>query len=252
MQNAEPVTPRPASTVLLLRDAPGAGLEVFMVERHHKMSFAAAARVFPGGRVDDADVELTATPGETFLVAAIRETFEESGVFLARPRGDSALISPDRLAGLQAARPAVKAGEMKFVDLLNDEDLTLAADLLVPFAHWITPVVYPKRYDTHFFLAHAPEDHIAEHDGHESVDSLWISPARALSDADEGRGKLEFATRLNLEKLARHSDTEAAVAAAHAAKIVTVLPVLSGPETQRVAIIPAEADYGGSVFMMEK
>jgi 8-oxo-dGTP pyrophosphatase MutT (NUDIX family) len=252
MQNDKPATPRPASTVLLLRDAPKIGLEVFMVERHHKMGFAAAARVFPGGRVDDADAELADAPTDAFRIAAIRETFEESGVLLARAHGQAGLISTDHLARLQTARPAVNSGEMKFADLLDGESLTLADDLLVPFAHWITPVVYPKRYDTYFFLARTPEHHIAEHDGLESVDSLWISPNQALSDADAGRGKLEFATRRNLEKLSRWNDTEAALAAASGSKIVTVVPVFSGPDDENTVTIPAEADYGGTVFSIKK
>lgn len=246
----QPATPRPASTVLLLRDDTVAGLEVFMVERHHKIGFAAAARVFPGGRVDDSDNAMADDIKEAFRVAAIRETFEESGILLARPHGSSALIAPDHLSKLQAARPAVNSGEIQFADLLTSEKLTLATDMLVPFAHWITPVNYPKRYDTHFFLAPAPEDHIGEHDGHESVDSLWISPAHALSDADAGRGKLEFATRRNLEKLARWTTTNDALKAARNAQIVTVLPVLSGPEANPNATIPVDADYGGSIFSL--
>lgn len=223
-----------------------------MVERHHNMGFAAAARVFPGGRVDDADTELADTPTDAFRIAAIRETFEESGILLAQPHDQTALISSDHLKRLQSARPAVNSGETKFADLLDGENLTLAIDLLVPFAHWITPVTYPKRYDTHFFLARAPEHHIAEHDGHESVDSLWISPAQALSDADAGRGKLEFPTRRNLEKLSRWNDTETALAATGRAKIVTVLPVFSEPKDDHTLTIPAEADYGGTVFSIKK
>ncbi len=246
----EPATPRPASTILLLRDDAAVGLEVFMVERHHKMGFAAAARVFPGGRVDDTDTSLADCAENAFRVAAIRETFEESGILLARPHGSSSLIASDHLKTLQPARPAVNAGEIKFEDLLKGENLTLATELLVPFAHWITPVNFPKRYDTHFFLARAPEDHIGKHDGYESVDSLWISPTRALTDADAGRGKLEFATRRNLEKLARWTTTDAALTTARNAQVVTVLPVLSGPEPDAKATIPTDADYGGSVFSL--
>jgi 8-oxo-dGTP pyrophosphatase MutT (NUDIX family) len=252
MQTTTPAKPRPASTVLLLRDGLDTGLEVFMVERHHKMGFAAAARVFPGGRVDDADIEHADDTAGAFRIAAIRETFEESGILLARPRGQSDLIPPDHLKQLQPARPAVNTGDLKFTDLLNRENLTLASDLLVPFAHWITPVTYPKRYDTHFFVARAPKEHIGEHDGHESVDSLWISPNQALSDTDAGQGKLEFPTRRNLEKLSRWKDTATALSAAKNAKIVTVLPVFGDSEDKDILIIPAEADYGGTTFSVSK
>lgn len=219
-----------------------------MVERHHKMGFAAAARVFPGGRVDDADIEHAGNSTDAFRIAAIRETFEESGILLARPRGETELIRPDHLEKLQPARPGVNAGEIKFSDLLESENLTLATELLVPFAHWITPEVFPKRYDTHFFMARAPKDHIGAHDGHESVDSLWISPGRALSDADAGRGKLEFATRRNVEKLSRWKDTETALSATTQSKVVTVVPVFNKSEGNETFSIPAEADYGGTIF----
>ncbi len=252
MSQKTPVEARPASTVLLLRDSAPGALEVFMVERHHKMDFAAAARVFPGGRVDEADVHLGGSVEASFRVAAIREAFEESGILLARPKGDVALIAANRLDALQHAREPLNVGQLDFGDFLNAESLTLAEDLLVPFAHWITPVVYPKRYDTLFFLARAPDDQTGAHDGYESVDSLWISPARALADADAGKCKLEFATRRNLEKLARSTSTKDAINSATKSKVVRVLPTTTGEgESMRVSI-PAEADYGGTDFSMWK
>ncbi len=247
----QPATPFPASTVVLMRDSPDCGLEVFMVERHHKMGFAAAARVFPGGRVDDADASLADGAGNSFQVAAIRETFEESGILLARAKESGNLVTPEHLASLQGFRSEINAGKIKFSDLLNSEKLTLAIDLLIPFAHWITPVNYPKRYNTHFYVARAANDHLGEHDGLESVDSLWITPSDALLDAERGRGKLEFATRLNLKKLTRWATTDDAITAAKSATIVTVQPVLSRPEKDIVASIPAEADYDGSTFLLE-
>ena len=167
----EIAAPRPAATVLLLRDG-AAGIEVFMQVRHQDMKFASGALVFPGGRVDPEDHALAAdgvrspvTVGRDPLagalrVAAIRETFEESGVLLARPRGEARLIPIERLRGLDAAR-------RDFAQMLADEDLVLAVDLLVHFAHWITPVHNPRRFDTHFFALAAPEDQLAAHDGNE-------------------------------------------------------------------------------------
>ena len=90
-------------------------------------------------------------------------------------------------------------------------------------AHWITPAHMPKRYDTQFFLAEAPAAHVAVHDGHESVDSIWITPQDALTGTDEGRYKLVFATQMNLNKLARHATAADAMAAACAEPVVTVL-----------------------------
>lgn len=251
---------RPAATVLLLRDG-GAGLdllglEVFMVRRHRLMGFAGDALVFPGGRIDAADRALArrselcaplAGADETamaFRIGALRETFEEGGILLARK--DGRLVDAACVDALRGDRAAVASGELAFADLLAREGLTPAPDLLLPFAHWITPPVFPKRYDTMFFLAAAPADQVAVHDGEESVDSIWITPARALTG--KGMGKLEFVTRRNLEKLGRSRTAAEALEAARASRIVTVLPVIEERPEGRRAHLPPEAGYGGPVF----
>ncbi len=223
-----PSEPRPASTILLLRDG-AAGLEVFMVVRHHAIDFAGGALVFPGGRVEEADARL----GEAFRIAAIREAFEESGILLAR-RGD-ALLEEHSLPR-----------EGDFHALLAEHALTPAEDALVHFAHWITPEDMPKRFDTHFFAAHAPARQIGRHDGGEAVESLWIKPGQAVEEADAGLRTLVFATRLNLLKLARFAS--AAEALAGAGPVVTVRPEAFTDEQGRWMRIPEEAGYGGSVF----
>jgi 8-oxo-dGTP pyrophosphatase MutT (NUDIX family) len=255
-------TARPAATIMLLRDGP-AGIEVFMVVRHHAVAFAAGALVFPGGRVEEADHELAAgdcpnpdgldTEAMAFRVAAIRETFEECGVLLARPRGSDSLIDGGTLKRLEDQhRAALNAGSIGFDAVLASEGLLPAPDLLVHFAHWITPAVQPKRYDTHFFLAEAPPEHLAVHDGGEAVDSLWITPAQALADTEAGRFKLVFATAKNLEKLSWSKTVSEAMAAARAAKVVTVLPKGTKLEgTKRLMRIPEEAGYGGSEFIVD-
>ncbi len=249
---------RPAATVLLLRDG-GAGLEVFMVRRHHAMGFAGGALVFPGGRIDETDRALaargdlcapTAGADQTAMawrVGAIRETFEESGILLARRGGR--LVDAAGTAALGADRTALARGETVLADLLARETMTVAVDLLVPFAHWITPPLFPKRYDTMFFLAAAPTDQIAVHDGMESVGSHWITPARAL--AGDG-GRLEFVTRRNLEKLNRAPTAARALEMARTSPIVTVLPALEETPRGRQARLPAEAGYGGCVFDFER
>jgi 8-oxo-dGTP pyrophosphatase MutT (NUDIX family) len=248
---------RPAATVLLLRDASD-GLEVFMVRRHHLMGFAGDALVFPGGRLDDGDAALAAradlcapVAGEdlqarTFRVGALRETFEEGGILLARENG--ALIESARAQALGHERAAIAEGTVSFADMLTRENLVLAPDLLVPFAHWITPPVYPKRYDTMFFLAAVPPGQTGTHDGTESVDSVWITPAAALAAGDGGAARVEFATRRNLEKLGRSKRVAEALAAAACAPIVTVLPVIESTAEGRLARLPREADYGGTEF----
>jgi 8-oxo-dGTP pyrophosphatase MutT (NUDIX family) len=220
--------PRPAATVLLLRDGPP-GIEVFMQVRHQDMAFASGALVFPGGRVDPEDHVLAAdadlSPATARLdplagalrVAAIRETFEESGVLLVRPRGEAALVSGERLRGLSA-------GEGGFARMLADAGLVLAADLLVHFAHWITPVYRPRRFDTHFFALAAPVDQLAAHDGTESVESMWIAPREAVAGSAAGRFKLVFATLMNLRRLDRYASVAEALAAAARARVVTVIP----------------------------
>jgi 8-oxo-dGTP pyrophosphatase MutT (NUDIX family) len=248
--STEPAIPRPAATVVLLRDG-REGVEVFMVVRHRQIEFASGALVFPGGRVDPGDRALAEGPRcggpagldleqRALRVAAIREVFEECGVLLARPRGATGLIDARRLRAV--------ARNADFAAMLEAEDLVLGTELLTRFAHWITPPAVPKRFDTHFFLARAPADHLAVHDGSESVDSVWIRPARALEEAADGRWKVVFPTRLNLQKLARWNTAAAVIEAARAAPIVTVLPQATRTATGRVMRIPLEAGYGGETF----
>jgi hypothetical protein len=125
-----------------------------------------------------------------------------------------------------------------------------ALDLLVPFAHWITPLGMPKRFDTHFYLAVAPADQLGAHDGSESVDSVWVRPDEAVEGTKTGKFKLVFATERNLIKLARHNTATATLDAAKKEGVVTVLPEVVRGEKSRQLKIPAEAGYDGSVFEM--
>jgi len=246
---------RPASTVLLVRDS-AEGMEVFMVVRHHQIDFASGALVFPGGSIDKEDAVIAADlarcggdhgldeKARVFRVAAVRETFEECGVLLARPRGENTLVDGARVGDI-----AKKAAGRTFGELLAAEDLELALDKLTPFAHWVTPTPLPKRFDTHFFIAAAPEDQLALHDGSESVDSVWINPTRALAEAKTGKYTIIFATRLNVEMLGRQNDVAAAIEAARVRRIVTVQPEVLRRDDKGVKLrIPPEADYGGDLF----
>lgn len=220
---------RPAATILLLRDG-AEGLEVFMVVRNRAIDFAGGALVFPGGRVEAAD----ATLGEPFRIAAIREAFEESGILLARRGGE-----------WLAEHSLPRDGD--FHALLAEHALVPAVDALVPYAHWITPADMPKRFDTHFFLAEAPAQQIALHDGGEAVESVWISPGRALAEAEAGVRVLVFATKLNLVKLARFRSVAEALAGA--GPVVTVCPEPFERDGQTWLRIPAEAGYGQSEYL---
>lgn len=251
---SETVTPSPAATVLLLRDGAG-GMEVFMEVRHAAMTFASGALVFPGGRVDPEDYMLAADPkispatvglapqAGALRVAAIRETYEECGVLLARPHGANALLSATRTRAIAARR-------RPFVDMLVEEGLGLAADRLIHFAHWITPVHRPRRFDTHFFAIAAPEGQHADHDGSESVASMWITPRDAITGSEAGRFKLVFATLMNLRRLDRNRNVAEALDAAARTPVVTVTPelVACGADNVRQMRIPAEAGYGGNLF----
>ena len=249
-----PVTPRPAASLLLVRDG-AEGLEVLMTTRHEAAGFAAGALVFPGGKVDQGDRDLMRycrSPADCddaellFRLAAIRETFEETGILLARRSGSAALLSKDELHSLRPDGATAKFGE-----LLGAETIELAGDALVPYAHWITPVDRPKRFDTHFFIAALEGDQIAVHDGREAVDAVWVRPSDVIRRADAREISVVFATRMNLIKLDRSKTAAEAVEAARQAPVVTVVPeMFAGPEG-RMTRIPEEAGYGGSLFSTE-
>jgi 8-oxo-dGTP pyrophosphatase MutT (NUDIX family) len=257
----EPVPARPASTVVILRDGAG-GIEVFMVVRHQQIAFASGALVFPGGKVDAEDSDAAwaelapqapTMPDRSFFVAAGRETFEEAGLVLARRRGTQEMVDADGAHRLvETYRAALLKGETTFVDIVRKENLALAADLMVPFAHWITPEAVPKRFDTHFFLITAPMVQLGAHDGAESVEGLWITPQQALREAEAGTRTLVFATRMNLEKLARYRTVAEAVDVTRSKPVVTVTPKILRSERGRRLQIPAEADYGVTEVFVEE
>ena len=248
---------RPASSAIIFRDGAD-GIEVFMVVRHHQIDFASGAMVFPGGSVDTQDSLLVTevpissagdAPPCPFWFAGIRETFEEAGLVLARQTGQSRLLDAQEASRLvKLHRPAVLEGSLTFADVLQHEGLEPVTDLMVHFAHWITPVGPPRRFDTHFFLIAAPVEQIGVHDGTEAVEGLWVTPARAIQDADEGRRVMLPPTRLNLIKLARAGTVQDAVARARASKVVTVLPRVVKDESGRKLLLPIEAGYGMSEY----
>jgi 8-oxo-dGTP pyrophosphatase MutT (NUDIX family) len=259
----EAVAARPASTILLLRDGAGQEIEVFMMVRHHEIEFSSGALVFPGGSVDAADREIIArselhsgSEGSdeaalSFRIAAIRETFEESGILLARPRGSIDLVAAKEAARIEARyRAALAERTTTFLDVLSETGMVLALDALVPYAHWVTPEGMPKRFDTWFFLAAAPPDQLGAHDGRESTDSLWLSPREAVAGGASGRFKLPFPTTRNLIKLGRQPNVGAALDDARGKPVVTVMPVLTRSNGGRQLRIPLEAGYDGELFEM--
>ncbi|MGO1500687.1 MAG: NUDIX hydrolase [Marinobacter sp.] len=260
-QSSPPVVAMPASTLILVRDG-AHGIEVFMVVRHHKIAFAPGAMVFPGGKVDagDGDPRLRdfCISGEGLddislgiRVAGVREVFEECGVLFARRRGDAGMLNKDYMTKLSPWASRLHSGQASMLEFLQEEQLELGLDAMVPFAHWVTPSHMSKRFDTHFFLASAPPDQSALHDGTESVDSAWLRPEDILTRADEGKVRLVFATRLNLEKLSRSTTTTDALSLARQSPVIRVQPeLISQSNGVRELTIPLEAGYGGSHFSL--
>jgi len=262
----EPPPARPATTVLLLRPSKpgdaGSPLEVFMVVRHHAIDAFSGALVFPGGKLEEADgdPQLKArcagadkiSAGELkFRIAGVREAFEECGILLARKRGQRNLIAAADLEGIEERwRARLAKDEASIVDLVEAEDLEIATDLMTPFAHWITPVFAPKRFDTWFYLAEAPEDQLALHDGSESVESVWINPQQAIDEAAAGKRTLVHATTKNLELLVEGGTVTGALSQASERKIVTVQPWVEQRDGKRYLHIPEGAGYRNLVREM--
>lgn len=213
---ADPKSPRPSAAVVLARELLTGGFEVFMVRRHIKSEFVPDAFVFPGGSVKPQDIEAELVPGlcapvasgptalgSGFRVAALRECFEEAGVLLAR-RGDRPLaITAADIPRFAAYRDALYADQTTLADIAARDELTLATDDLLWWAHWITPEAMPRRFRAHFFLAPMPEQQEAVHDQRETTAGRWITPQDALDDFARGEFPLVFATIHQLRELAQ-------------------------------------------------
>lgn len=269
----EPSTAVPSATILLLRDG-AEGIEVFMVVRHHQIDFASGALVFPGGKLDEGDRDPglrqrcilpdggAALDDEALAlrIGAIREAFEESGVLLAYGEdgqwagtdGSGALADPAAAAQLETDRTALHDGQLAMASFLETHGLTVDLRDLVPYAHWITPDFMRRRYDTHFFLARCPGHSCAVHDGSESVGSVWINPARALAEAEEGQWTIIFPTRMNLLKLSRSGTVAEALEAARQDPVVTVKPWVEERAEGAMLCIPEEAGYGVTSEPLER
>ena len=249
-----PAPAREAATIALIRDAP-AGLEVYLLRRVRAMAFAGGMHVFPGGSVDPADAaaaigwagpDVSAWAGafgstepaaRSLVCAAVRETFEESGVLLAGPSADELLahVSTDEW---EAERVALEAREHSLSELLSRRGLVLRSDLLRPLAHWITPEVEPRRFDTRFFLARLPEGQVTRTAGTEADQRVWVRPADALDLP------MLPPTRAVLEDLSTYGDVEAALAAERT--ITPVMPTLQvGADGALVFLLPGDDGHPG-------
>jgi len=257
---------RPASTVMLLRDSEH-DMEVFMMQRTTTAAFASGMYVFPGGRVDDVDgaselndlcegltdaeaSDLLRVPsgGLAYWVAAIRESFEEAGVLLARDENGEfvRLNDPDSQQRFAAARHAVHDGALSLAKFCRQEGLRLAVDTISYVSHWVTPVGEKRRFDTRFFVAVAPPAQDLLHDDKETIASLWVTPTDALGRAERGELAMIPPTVANLQFLAPHHSTSAAVAAAQTIGVPTpIVPKLRYGSDGRVVevLFPDDPDY---------
>lgn len=232
----QPAVPRDAATVILIRPAEGeSGVEAFLLRRVAELEFAPGACVFPGGSVDARDADpgigwtgpapadlgrlLDAPPdrARALVCAAVRETFEESGVLLAGPETSPADLVRDG-ADLAGDRLALLAGTTSLGEVLSRRGLAVRADLLTPWARWITPEASPRRFDTWFFAAALPPGQTAtaapegDADPGESESGMWLRPAAALEAAQAGEITLLPPTAVTLGELAGHQDVAAILA----------------------------------------
>ena len=197
--NDLPLKPKLASTVLLIRDSQDS-IEVFMIKRAAATNFG-NAWVFPGGKVDAEDIQWSKE--NSYLLAAIRECFEESGVLIAQ-NNSGILYSPDNqeeLDSLKKYQKKINDRKLNFRNFLEELKLKPAFNKLNFFSHWVTPKTEKKRYSTKFFLAQFPINQLALHDGYEGVESVWIAPKDALRLYSEGKFPIILPTIKSLEEL---------------------------------------------------
>jgi 8-oxo-dGTP pyrophosphatase MutT (NUDIX family) len=258
-----PATPRDAATVMLLRPAVG-GVEVLMLRRVAAMKFAPGAYVFPGGSVDPADyaaevgwhgpepaefgarLGASAEMARALVCAAVRETFEEAGVLLAGAPGGP-LADPSG-PSWEADRTALTAGQLTLAELLSGRGLVLRADLLVPWARWITPEGEPRRFDARFFAAALPAGQLATGHAAESDRIAWLRPADAIESARAGQISMLPPTATTLHDFAVASAAAAgddAVAAILGRRpvIEPVVPRLVLEDGQAWLHVPDEVGY---------
>ena len=219
---ADNLVPRPASTVVTLRDAPR-GAEVLMVRRNVRSEFVGGAYVFPGGGLDAADADpiwatrvrgldeaaassrlALASGGLAYFVAGLRELFEEAGLLIACEESGAAvtLDDPARRSRLAVRRRELNAGATTLADIVVEEDLWLDLTRVGYLAHWVTPVGMVRRYDTRFLVAATPPGQVAAHDEGETVDSRWLRPYEALEASERGEMTIILPTQRTLASIA--------------------------------------------------
>jgi 8-oxo-dGTP pyrophosphatase MutT (NUDIX family) len=268
-----PVPVAAAATVLLLRESDAGRLEVLLTKRAAGLAFMGGLWVFPGGRMEAADQSATAIGrlssadvesvrqrmldpqgrplgAEAVLglhVAACRETFEESGLVLARPRQGAGAIDPAQYSRLGARREAASSAE-GFLELLVAEDLLLEVGRLVYWSHWITPSVEKRRFDTRFFAVRVPPGQEASVDRSELTHHAWLGEDDVRARLREGEMKMAPPTIATLQDLwrshARHGGLDAMLDAERTRLVPPILPKIV-PDGERLAVVlPWDPEYG--------
>ncbi|HEU0289964.1 MAG TPA: hypothetical protein VFR39_04365 [Burkholderiales bacterium] len=253
------ITPSPAATVTLVRDAPR-GLEVLMLQRSLSLKFMPGVHVFPGGGLDPADgspemQSLCAGLGDetasrtlgvesgglAYWVAAIREAFEEAGVLLAYDRSGALVNLDSHAERFNGHRRTLHGRHGDFGAIVREEGLRLAVDRLTYFGHWITPVTVPRRYDTRFFLAIAPESQEVSHDNHETIAHIWVRPQEALERCARETLNMRFPTIRTLERFAACTTADELAAELRTSPVVRAqLPRMTADGR---TLLPGDAGY---------
>ena len=251
---------KPAATVILMREEIKGDFEIFMVKRSSRSTFG-SLYVFPGGKLYPEDSENDLYPycegmnneeaskqlgikdnGLSFWIACIRECFEEVGVLLTNP-DDSILQDTYKLTKL---RKELNNKEITFKEICVSESLRLRTKNIVPCAHWITPDIETKRFDTRFFLAKVNAKQLASHDGFELTESFWIKPADALAKLKNGEMNMILPTIKNIEKLAEFSSSTEAFNYFEGLgdnAIPPILPKFIKKDGEWVGFLPGEEGY---------
>jgi len=216
-RTAQPIAPaRHSASLILMRAA--ASPEILLVERSAKLGFAALAKVFPGGKLDRADrlAERRYGPAHPHLpagvrLAAIRETFEETGILLAEPANAPTIQDCLGYRDLIALRRAINQTPALFQRFLCANALVPALERLTPFACWVTPHVFPKRFITWFFIAEVSGETRVLVDGQETIAHEWRTAAQIITDRLAGRTKMIFPTIRMVERLAQAPSVATAI-----------------------------------------
>ncbi len=253
------VQPRLASTVMLLRNGVGGGIEVFMVRRVVQSEFMPDVFVFPGGSValddrlveedptlcvavapSEADPEGRTALGNGLRAAAIRELFEEGNVLLAYREGQILAVGSDSVPRFAEYRQALNERKTALSAIIQAERLALATDHLGYFAHWVTPEQMPRRFDTHFFLAAAPPEQEALYDSLETSEGMWFQPAEMIARAQRGEVPLAFPTFHQLRDLAAFYTVREALNATVTRYVPAHYPVLAQEDGAASVYLPEE------------